>query len=352
MGSGTTLLRLVLDSHERIAIPPETGFMRAEQAHKFIPFWAFGGTWQKRIGWSKAELDEHLRDFYETMFRRYAERHGKERWGEKTPWHVWHIEEMAHLFPDAVFIGIIRHPAANAASNTNRFGHTLATGARHYVRYNREIARQAAALGRRFLILRYEELVLEPEPVLRQLLARLGEPWSPTVLQHHVVHANRGRTARAEGRTRADDPLDATRISKWTSAIDEEGRELLHRRLGRLAEFYGYTVAEPLVLAPLAAPGTRIVDGEDLGRRMTGFEDLALLEPPFVPLTERPYRPSELTLVQVGSGQVSPTRPARPIVRRSLTRVLRRRSPRAYETLKAIRRMLPRHKRGSRVARR
>ncbi len=38
MGTGSTLLRLMLDSHDDIAIPQETGFMRAYNAHQYIPF--------------------------------------------------------------------------------------------------------------------------------------------------------------------------------------------------------------------------------------------------------------------------------------------------------------------------
>jgi hypothetical protein len=60
MGSGTTLLRLVLDSHESIAIPPETGFMRAYDAHTYTPFKASGKGWTKRLGWKDAERDELL----------------------------------------------------------------------------------------------------------------------------------------------------------------------------------------------------------------------------------------------------------------------------------------------------
>jgi hypothetical protein len=339
MGSGTTLLRLVLDSHDRIAIPPETGFMRAEQAHKFIPFWAFGARWYQRIGWSERELEEHLRAFYETMFRRYAERQGKDRWGEKTPWHVWHIEEIARVFPDAVFLGIVRHPGGNAASNMRRFGHSLTVGARHYVRYNKEIARQAAELGRRFLILRYEELVLQPEPVLRELLERLGEAWSPQVLQHHLVQGGRLRSVMVEGRTRADDPIDVARISRWTEVIDEQGRAVLQRRLGRLAEFYGYTVVEPLALAPLRPDGGRIVDGDDIARRMTGFESLKLPIRPFTPLTERPYRPRELRVVPVAPANPPAPRSA---LTRLIARVVRRLPPPARTWVRATgRRLLP-----------
>ena len=42
MGSGTTLMRLVLDSHSRLALAPETGLARLILAHEQVPFWKFG----------------------------------------------------------------------------------------------------------------------------------------------------------------------------------------------------------------------------------------------------------------------------------------------------------------------
>ena len=82
MGSGTTLLRLMLDSHERIAIPRETGFMRAFNSQKFIPFKWSGRNWFTRLGWTEEEFEQHLRGFYETAFQRLLEKHGKSRWGD------------------------------------------------------------------------------------------------------------------------------------------------------------------------------------------------------------------------------------------------------------------------------
>src|SRR3954468_11334141 len=78
MGTGSTLLRLGLDSHDSIAIPPETGFMRAYNAHRFVPFKWTGRNWAKRMGWSDDELDSELREFYNRIFMRYVETHGKQ----------------------------------------------------------------------------------------------------------------------------------------------------------------------------------------------------------------------------------------------------------------------------------
>jgi Sulfotransferase family len=278
MGSGTTLLRLILDSHERIAIPQETGFMRAYDANRFIPFKWSGRNWAKRMGWSHEELDAELRAFYGRIFERYAEQSGKPRWGDKTPLHTWHVGDMARLFPDSVFIGVVRHPGATLGSNLRRWGGQggFDPAVTHYLRYTREVIRQVARRRRRFVLVRYEELVLHTEPVLRELLAWLGEPWSPAVLRHHTVQRARGGRMKVEGGSRADDPIDAERISRWTQTMSRGTRAELERRVGGLGQFLGYSFAEPLALAPLRPGGGFVVGGRAINARIDRHPELDL----------------------------------------------------------------------------
>jgi sulfotransferase family protein len=292
MGSGSTLLRLILDSHDNIAIPRETGFMRAYNAHQFIPYKWSGRNWAKRMGWSRKELDEELARFYDRIFMRNVERQGKQRWGDKTPYHTWHIDDMARLFPEAVFIGIVRHPGACVSSNMSRWGHTITQAAYHYSRYNREIARQAANVGERFAVVRYEDLVLRPEALLRELLDWLGEPWSPNVLAHHTVQGARGGRIKVEGRSRVDDPIDTSRISKWTTRMTEGQRNVLRRRLGRLGAFYGYDVDDAETFAPIR-DGSLIAAGPDFDARIDAH-DLDLRKQGSVPVADRLYDPRKV----------------------------------------------------------
>jgi hypothetical protein len=296
MGSGTTLLRLVLDSHDRIAIPQETGFMRAYNAHRSIPFKVSGRNWARRLGWSRRELDEQLRIFYDTLFMRYAEQHGKQRWGEKTPIHTWHIDAIARLFPDAVFVGIVRHPYGSVASNMRRWRQPLGRSASHYSRYNREIARQAARHGDRFVLVRYEDLVLQPEPLLRELLDWLGEPWSDHVLDHASVQARRGGKLVVEGRSRIDDPIDRSRIDRWTRVLDRLSRHHLAETLDGLTRFLGYAIDDPAALRPLNDRGSLLLGGHEVDARIDRFPEIdirAEIEPP---PKERPYDPRRYML--------------------------------------------------------
>jgi sulfotransferase family protein len=293
MGSGSTLLRLILDSHDNIAIPRETGFMRAYNAHQFIPFKWSGRNWARRMGWTRKELDAELRHFYDRIFSRYAERQGKGRWGDKTPFHTWHVRDMARVFPDAQFVAIVRHPGGCVGSNMNRWGQTVRQATDHYRRYNREIARLAAHYADRFAVVRYEDLVLQPEAVMRELLDYLGEDWSSSVLEHHAVQAARGGRRKVEGRSLVDDPIDVARISKWTKTMEDRHRVILRRRTARLGEFYGYEVDDPAVLAPLG-DGRMVALGHDIDARVAQFEDLNLREPLTPPVADRFYDPRKI----------------------------------------------------------
>ncbi len=296
MGTGSTLLRLILDSHERIAVPHETGFMRIYGAMRFVPFKLSGRKWAQRLGWSDEELDEEARGFFERIFMRYAEQHGKQRWGEKTPQHTWHMDSMRRLFGDSVFVAIVRHPGAASASNMRRFGHSSRWAVRHCRRYYKEIARQAALDPRRTIVLRYEDLVLRPEPVMRELLDWLGEPWSDNVLGHHVVHSDRQHD-RIEGLSRADEPIDPTRVARWAAQLGEADRKLITNRLTRIGELYGYSFAEPEKVDPLGEGGSLLFGGPEVSRRIERFGDLELLTKEEVPLPERLYHPRKVFLI-------------------------------------------------------
>jgi len=300
MGTGTTLLRLVLDSHDHIAIPPETGFMRAYKAHRFIPFKWTGRNWAKRLGWSDEELDEELGAFYERIFQRYVETHGKRRWGEKTPLHIWHWDAMARVFPDAVFVAIVRHPGGSMASNMNRWRFSLDRATSHLERYTREMLRQSAHYADRTVMIRYEELLLQPETVMRELLEWLGEPWSDAVLEHHVVQADRGGKIVVEGRNRVSDPLDVSRIDRWKSTIDEAGREAVVGRVGRLPELLGYSMSDPAVLDAINDRGAMVTSGREIRARLKAFSELGVSKRGPVPWFERYYHPRDFAMRAAG----------------------------------------------------
>ncbi len=276
------------------------------------------------MGWSRRELDELLAQFYDTVFSRYAEQHGKRRWGDKTPLHTWHVDAMARLFPEAQFVGIVRHPGGSVGSNLGRWKSMSKREAFvHTERYYKELARQAGRHADQFCVLRYEDLVLRPEATMRELLDWLGEPWSPSVLEHHTVQSARGGKAVVEGRSAVADPIDVARVSKWTKTLDEKTRAAMARRLERLGDFFGYAIDEPVEMTPFGSdPEALVVTGADIEARIDRFPELDLRTQGPIPRNERFYDPREWELRLIVERPKEPTPreaariAARPVVRR------------------------------------
>ncbi len=263
MRSGTTLLRLILDSHERLAIANESGFLRAVAAAKVIPDQHDGADWYRRFGVSDQEMNERLRAFYDDIFSSWAHSQGKVRWGDKTPFHIDQLPLMNQIFPDAAVVGIIRHPGAVVASQMRR-GRDFASAVRSWRRSNLRLVRAAARppLRDHVTVLRYEDLVGDPEGTLRQLLDFLQEDWSPNLLRHHEVHRERGGPAVAEGGTRSWDPIDANRDSRWTQELSAHQRRVMTTATAGLREVFAYDEIGALPLGP-----SPLLSGGDLRAR-------------------------------------------------------------------------------------
>jgi len=271
MRSGSTMLRLMLDSHPHIAIGGETGFMGGLLAAKEIPGWNFGKGWYERLGWTEEEFDARLREFYSGLFRRHASDQGKTRWGDKTPFHTGHMAEMGRVFPDAVFVGLVRHPGAVAASLHRKFHYAFPEALSYWSQTNLDLVRGGAGLGDRFTLCRYEDLVLHGERVLREVLAFLGEPWHPDVLEHHRVQRAKGAPRAVEGGTITSEAVDAGRAQEWAQHVGADDRRALDST-AELAAFFGYDSSDPAALAPLApTPGALTVGGVDLAARRAAW---------------------------------------------------------------------------------
>jgi hypothetical protein len=198
--SGTTLLRLMLDSHPEVAIPPETGFLpevRARSAE--LDAEGLAGLLVGARQWPDFHLNEgELRAALERLdpfspaagtrcfYRLYARRFGKPRWGDKTPVYARHMPAIQELLPEARFVHLIRDGRDVALSlrplwfAPGRDARTLGA----YWREGVEAARRDAPRCRHYLEVRFEELVAAPERVLARVCDFLDLAWSPAMLAY------------------------------------------------------------------------------------------------------------------------------------------------------------------------
>lgn len=205
--SGTTLLRLMLDAHPALAIPPETGFLA-------MPLDAEGGPDASRQfcravtefpphapGWADFGIDKaafsralqglepfNPSDGFRVFYRMYAAKFRKPRWGDKTPLYGLHMPMLQQRLPEAHFIHIIRDGRGCAASLREQWfspGRSMAVQARHW-RDNVTTTRSNGAQCRNYLELRYERLITHTEAELRRVCDFIQLDFDPAMLDYHV----------------------------------------------------------------------------------------------------------------------------------------------------------------------
>lgn len=213
--SGTTLLRAMLDSHPDVAVPDEVSFIvRFSQPQHAVHYgWPrrfdpdrFGALLQtnasfRRWGFERQDLRETLAnppaanfpDAVRRLYRRWAERAGKSRYADKTPMHVLHLNRLAGLFPEARFVHVIRD-GRDVASSYMEAGWGPSSVDEAAFDWRRRVSRGRAAGRRlgpaRYLELRYEHLVADPEAAARTICRFFELPFDDHMLRYYE-HADR-----------------------------------------------------------------------------------------------------------------------------------------------------------------
>ncbi len=178
--SGTTLLRLILDSHPSVSAGPESRFLWGLRAIEERNWSTLEG-----FGLSLDEWHANVRTLFEAFHLRYAEHQGKTRWADKSPDYALMLDYVDVLYPDAQIVHIVRDPRDVIDAWRRFYGlKSVHRAARAWVRYVRSAHDFAARHGDdKVMELRYEDLVREPESTLRPLFAWLGESWDDSVLE-------------------------------------------------------------------------------------------------------------------------------------------------------------------------
>ena len=223
--SGTTLVRVILDSHPNIVCGPEL---------KLTPL--IGQLWHQFMTVHAPVLQEYLlepddvnelfREFFFRLVGKYWERSGKSRLAEKSPNNVFVFPRLHALFPESPLIHVVRDGRDVVCSLLEMNWVDPTTGqpvdytqdagkAAEYwvaaVRAGRSLLEHPSA-RERYFEMRYEALVTEPEPELRRLFEFLGEPWDDAVMAfHEKVHDLAGESSSSQ----VSQPIYSQKMGRW-----------------------------------------------------------------------------------------------------------------------------------------
>jgi Sulfotransferase family len=200
--SGTTLLRVMLDRHSQLAVPDESYFipqladrhLRRIDVDDFVDDLRRLSTlaeWDVPLDDVRARLRDGMPvgAAIATVYAVYAAQQGKPRWGDKTPMYMQNLRLLERLFPDARFVHLIRDGRDAALSFlsmprgivTETWMHPR-TPSDFGCQWRAEVAAARSLgrrVGRRYLEVRYEELVADVEAVLRTICAFAALEYEP-----------------------------------------------------------------------------------------------------------------------------------------------------------------------------
>jgi hypothetical protein len=127
------------------------------------------------------------------IHQHHAEAIGKPRWGDQSEALEEYAEEIFTAYPQARFIHLIRDPRDRLATSKSHWRHGRGKVGNSLGRWLRSTAlaeRYLRLYPDRYRVIRYEDLVSQPEAVLADLCEFLGEEYTPAMLKiGHLRHA-------------------------------------------------------------------------------------------------------------------------------------------------------------------
>ena len=259
--SGTTMLRLMLNNHPNLAIPHETAFITIY----YKKLGSYGDLADKdNARRLLADISQHplvkrgrlienpeailsrptasYREFIDAIFQAYADSLGKARWGDKTPFYTPDIDVLHRIFPDAKLLHLVRdgRDVVLSQKSIEWMSGNLPKLILDW-RWKTTIAHKVGSvLGNNFLEIRYEDLVRQPEQVLRRICSFIDETYDQAMLSYSDEAQNVVPSASLKWHRNSIRPPDPSRLDRWKTDLARAERVLFEQLAGDTLDLFGY----------------------------------------------------------------------------------------------------------------
>ncbi|MBX3360543.1 MAG: sulfotransferase [Phycisphaeraceae bacterium] len=201
--SGTSLVEQILTSHPEIGTIGESPALPRIEQHL------------RQNAWPLDEARRTAGQYLEMMRSRSP---GKARVVDKLPGNYTILGPITKLLPGATIIHCVRDARDTCLScyfqnfgGGHSYARDLVALGRKHLAYQRLMKHWNTTLGISMLEVRYEELVADLERVSRLMLAHVGVPWDPCVLNFHTLK----RHVRTASAGQVHKPLFTSSIGRW-----------------------------------------------------------------------------------------------------------------------------------------
>lgn len=260
--SGSSLLRIICDSHSHITVPPESGFM--EWWHKVYGDWSAQDsknpakvnafikhlisskkfeTWHFDSAVLVAQIEQENPTSYSELcalvYRSYGKQKGKipTLWGDKNNYYIEKTALLHALYPSAKYIHLVRDGRDVATSyvalkdlrTQSQYAPKLTANiveiAQEWDHNNRKLDAFFDGVGREnVLLLRYEDLVSDLKKTCHTITTFLGVPMDKRMLTYDSI--NREESLEPEEtldwKKKTLEKPDTSNIGKYKKLLSEE----------------------------------------------------------------------------------------------------------------------------------
>jgi len=265
--SGSTLLRLLLNSHSSIVVPPECSFITwlapefadwAREDNSGIRLSKFlqslnnarkFDTWGLAIDLVERRISDRLPDTYASLclcvIEAFCEATNQRcsRWGDKNTNHIREIELLQGVFPNAKFIWLTRDLRDVAVSSIEASAVKTTSAYAPSLSQSPEVVGKAwrleniAMLSRiesgqfesRIRWIRYEDLVRQTQQTLEYLFDFIGVSYEPVADRFWAENRdlNTEPVETMDWKLLTREPVREDRVGRWSNVMSQEESRLL-----------------------------------------------------------------------------------------------------------------------------
>jgi hypothetical protein len=274
--SGTSLLRLMLDAHAKIVVPPESGFLL--WWHEKYATWSWQDsknpdrvaryitdlrsskkieTWGLDFERLQQMISESLPHNYAGLSSLVYYAYGSAKhksvtaWGDKNNYYLRHVAQLNDIYPNAYFIHLVRDGRDVACSylglkdlkTTSPYRPVLPTSiediSAEWVKNNAIIETALNRIdSRRRVLAKYEEVVAATERTLRTICSSMNLDFDPAMLNYYQT--NREPDATIDWKTKTLERPDESNFNKYKSILDKASIAKFNQIAESTLVKYGY----------------------------------------------------------------------------------------------------------------
>jgi len=262
--SGTTLMQKILITHSKIA--GGTEFDHAENIMHLYKSMAQTQRSRHQLFYTQDELSGIFRDFYRSLFFKLSQTKNDAVFlSEKSPRNIFVAQTLLKLFPDSIYINLIRdgrdvvvsHIDVNRRKDRlDKLKYPEYTLSRTCSLWNQSIE-QFLAISKnteiqdRVFNVKYEELTTNPEGVIPSVFQKIGLEMEERVLySEKVINEKTGFTVDNLWYTNenANDSINSTRIGRWKKDMGPFSRFFCEILVAHNLKLSGYPVKNSSIL--------------------------------------------------------------------------------------------------------